>query len=225
MRTYTIWTDDNFIKLDNLVKEYKNNNLPVLHAFKKMAYELKLNPLTLRNLYYKKMKEQGVLFSKNIHHFTKVEEDILINDISNLIQHGYSIRRACMNLANHDKALFLRYQNKYRTYIKNKSINENIIPFKIREKQILSDGDISNLVFGLINLIKKNTIYEMDKKYKETIFDYQTRLNNTILELKKKNSLILEILKVKENISNPHKLEQLLRKIKINDDIHTIKEI
>lgn len=145
--------------------------------------------------------------------FNMVESEKLFNNVNNLVKSGCSVYRACMMLANYDKKLCLRYQNKYRNMQKCK--NNNIITIKPIDKK-LTDEDINNLIMGIVGLIKKTTAYSVSEHYKGIINEYNIRLNNTLIELNKKNNLLNTALKENEMLkeSKSNNLNKLLNKVK-----------
>ena len=212
-RVYNLWNSEKINTLFKEIDEYKKCGHSYIYAFKKVAEKLYVNPLTIRNLYYKKSKELGVK-NRKINPFNKDEERWLFNSVNDLINKGFSIRGACKKLANHNSGLFLRYQNKYFK-LKNKAMEENIVTMNIPNAG-LSEEDINMLFKGVITLIKNNTAYEMDRKYKLIIDDYNERLNNVIMELNKKNLLLKKVLiENKElkctKLTNVSKLQSLLK--------------
>ncbi len=212
MRAYTLWNDEKINDLLNEVDWCKKQGYPSLFAFRKLAMKLNVNPLTIRNLYYKKIKERGVK-TRKIKIFSKDEEVWLFNSVNHLIKDGCSVRGACKKLANGDKGLFLRFQNKYLK-IKNKVVNQNIITMNPPKE--FGEEDIDILLKGVVNLIKNNALCEMDRKYNLIIEDYAQKLNNALLELNKKNVLLNKVLTENEELkceklTNISKLQSLIK--------------
>lgn len=208
-----MWNKEKINILFKEIDELKKCGYSYIYAFKKVATKLNLSPLTIKNLYYKKSKELGIK-KQETKPFTKDEEKWLFDSVNNLINSGFSIRGACKKLANYDYSLFLRYQNKY-IKLKNKVMKENIVTMKISNAG-LSEDNMNMLFKAIINLIKNNTVYEMDRKYKLIIDDYATRLNNSIIELNKKNLLLKKVLIENEKLKsskfvNMTKLQSLLK--------------
>ncbi len=217
MRTYTNWNKNKIEKLLEFVKVYEMQGKSNLSAFNDFAKKLGVKTYTIRNLYYKILREKGVTKkSKNV--FSEDEKNWLLFNVQKLKQNGYSVRSACLKLANNDKSLGLRYINKYRKEEKIKISKGNIITIKPKSKA-LTDDDINNLIKGFVGLIKKNAIYELNLKYKTIIKDYNTRLNNTLIELNKKNNLLKNVLTENEILKsgkefNVEKLDKILTKVK-----------
>ena len=100
---------------------------------------------------------------------------------------------------------------------------ENIINFgDFNKKKSLTDDEIKSLFLGLVNLIKSNAVDDFSVKMKEEIYNNNKKLNSTILELKVKDEIIIDLknenkmLKSKaENLEN--KIKQLTRIVEINN--------
>lgn len=212
MRTYTKWTKSDIDKFVETVNHKVKEGKSYMQSFRECSDIYKIDCLTLRNLYYKvgigrstKPKEKP---------FTIEEIKELINNVNQLKKQGHSVRSACKLLAQGDNKLFLRLQNKYYSELKNIRQN-NILTIKPKNKA-LSDEDINNLIKGFVNLIRRNTIYDLNEKYKSIIADYNIRLNNTIIELNKKNNLLKDVLLENERLknNNNNSIDKLYDKIK-----------
>lgn len=102
---------------------------------------------------------------------------------------------------------------------------ENIIKFEdIRKKKTLSDEEIKSLFLGLVNLIKSNAIEDVSEKIKSDFKKNSIMLNNTLLELKIKDKLLIDLKKEnKELKSKADKLENKIKELKkANSNINKI---
>ena len=102
---------------------------------------------------------------------------------------------------------------------------ENIIKFEdIRKKKTLSDEEIKSLFLGLVNLIKSNAIEDVSEKIKSDFKKNSIMLNNTLLELKIKDKLLVDLKKEnKELKSKADKLENKIKELKkANSNINKI---
>ena len=100
---------------------------------------------------------------------------------------------------------------------------DNIIKFEdIRKKKPLSDEEIKSLFLGLVNLIKSSAIDDVSQKIKADYKKNSILLNNTILELKVKDQLLIDLKKENEELkSKTSKLENKLEELKrINSNIN-----
>lgn len=100
---------------------------------------------------------------------------------------------------------------------------DNIIKFEdIRKKKTLSDEEIKSLFLGLVNLIKSNAIDDVSQKIKADYKKNSILLNNTILELKVKDQLLIDLKKENEELkSKTSKLENKIEELKrLNSNIN-----
>ncbi|MGN1208515.1 MAG: hypothetical protein ACI4TI_03505 [Christensenellales bacterium] len=89
---------------------------------------------------------------------------------------------------------------------------ENIINFSdFAKKKSLTDDEIKSLFLGLVNLIKSNAIDDFSAKIKDEFKQSSMKLNSTLLELKVKDEIILDL--KKENQTLKSKTNDLINKI------------
>jgi len=82
--------------------------------------------------------------------------------------------------------------------MKNKDIN--ILKFQPKPKEILTNDEIDKVFAGLVRLIQKSAEYNAYEKAKSKINYYNKRLNETMIELNKRNLQIEELLKLNEEL-------------------------
>lgn len=207
MRTYNNWNKKD---IEALVESVENENKREsnMSVFSNLAKKYNLSPLTIRNIYYKSRTDKKMKYK----HFDMEESKSMFNQINNLVSKGNSVRKACLIMAGEDQSLFLRYQNKYRKMLKQASQNVKTIKTKDRR---LTDIDIQNLFMAVAGLIKKSTAFDIGKYYKTIINDYHLRLNNALIELNKKNTLLSEVLKENEKLKGENiNIDKLFGKVK-----------
>ena len=89
---------------------------------------------------------------------------------------------------------------------------ENIINFSdFNKKKSLSDDEIKSLFLGLVNLIKSNAIEDYNIKIKNEFRQNSQKLNSTLLELKVKDEIIIDL--KRENKELKSKTNNLIEKI------------
>ncbi len=117
----TGWKDDEKLKLWDEVKKAQKIGAPLKRVFETVAKETGRKPNSVRNYYYMKVKETGEIEQKpsTFTPFNRDEIYMLLRDLLASGARGESIRGASLKLAGGDKTLMLRYQNKYRSLIKN----------------------------------------------------------------------------------------------------------
>ncbi len=122
IRVRTGWKDEETELLLNEVKKAEEKNLPLKAVFSRVADETGRKPNSIRNYYYMKVKEGGSGLDKrtvSFTPFTKAEIRRLIADVLRAQGEGESVRSCTLRLGGGDRHKMLRYQNKYRSIIKN----------------------------------------------------------------------------------------------------------
>ncbi len=235
-----IWKEEEVYTLFKFVEKFKTNNQPLLKAFELFANEYKRKKNSVRNFYYLKLKE----FEKNpilaqklninlIAHtkteqkfFTIEETELSMNKINSLLKKGYSVRRACLEVAQGNIKEMLRLQNKYRSlklknkihdcFIKIKNSKKqlfnnnskfqqktsNILQMPNRNNPVLTDEEIKSLFMGLVNLVKKSAIDQFDKKIYKQLQDANFELRKSIKNLVTKEQEYLNLRKKFDLLSN-----------------------
>lgn len=116
----TGWKDEEKLMLWDEVKKAQKIGAPLKRVFETVAQKTGRKPNSVRNYYYMKVKETGEIEQKpsTFTPFTKEEIYMLLRTLLASGAKGESIRGASLKLADGDKTLMLRYQNKYRSLIK-----------------------------------------------------------------------------------------------------------
>ena len=116
----TGWKDEEKLMLWDEVKKAQKVGTPLKRVFETVAGATGRKPNSVRNYYYMKVKETGEIAKKpqTFTPFTKKEIYMLLRALLASAANGESIRGASLKLADGDKTLMLRYQNKYRSLIK-----------------------------------------------------------------------------------------------------------
>ena len=116
----TGWKDEEKLLLWDEVKKAHKVGTPLKRVFETVANKTGRKPNSVRNYYYMKVKETGEIEQKpsTFTPFSKEEIYMLLRTLLASGAKGESIRGASLKLANGDKTLMLRYQNKYRSLIK-----------------------------------------------------------------------------------------------------------
>ena len=142
----------------------KRDGVCLVEVFNKTAERYGMSAGSVRNIYYSnlKRKNQKGLRAKKIQPFTKQEEEDMLRKV--LVARGKttSMRSAFLQVANGDKALALRYQNKYCNMLKKqrstvlkeilyqkKSLGECFNPYlnqKKRDEKIKLEREIQELI-------------------------------------------------------------------------------
>lgn len=167
------------------VEECKQKNKPLLWAFEEIAKKFGRKKNSIRNFYYQFIsraeKEESLKEKYNINlekhikqnfsKFSSEEEAVLKQRIEEKLKQGFSVRNACLKLANNNPNLMVRYQNKYRNLTKEKTSKDNILKFPAKEKSgsDLTDEEIKSLFLGIVKLVKKNALKQADVLVKQKL--------------------------------------------------------
>ena len=104
------------------MKEAAENGRPLRDVFSEVGGRLSRKPNSIRNFYYARVREVPQLAARQapLRTFTAEELHHLLRDVLVGRGRGESVR-ACVNrLAGGDRAGMLRYQNEYRSVLKNR---------------------------------------------------------------------------------------------------------
>ena len=116
------WQQEEIDLLFSAVKEAAENGRPLRDVFSEVGGQLSRKPNSIRNFYYARVREVPQLAARQapLRTFTAEELHSLLRDVLVGRGRGESVR-ACVNrLAGGDRAGMLRYQNKYRSVLKNR---------------------------------------------------------------------------------------------------------
>ena len=229
-----VWENKEVYDLFENIEQKKKMGMSLRKAFEEHALKYNRKANSVRNYYYKeidklsqdseRLRELKINLNKHkknqSKNFSEKELSNLIDAIEKEKAKGQSVRKACFKLSNGDPVKMLRFQNKYRNYLKSKSLldnkNEttsNIIRFS-NKKQGLSENDITSLFIGLVRLVKRNLTTEIEEKQSKEKENLNQKLCKAIVEIgEKENELSslkskFEKLK-KENIMLNQKMMKL----------------
>lgn len=202
VKDFSKWKEEEVKSLFECMEKTKKNNKSLLDGFREFAKKSKRKTNSIRNYYYlevenlknnrERVKKLGInLSAHNIQNpakFSPDETEKLVTEILRLKCLGFSVRKACLKLANNSAEEMLRFQNKFRSIIKkdrplynkclmnlkkaglseqnkSKSIekSENVIYMKKPEEKKLTEQDVNSLFLGLVRLVKKNAIESIEK--------------------------------------------------------------
>ncbi len=205
-KNFKPWTEEKILHLFNFVETEKNKNVCLVKIFKDYAILTNKKPNSVRNYYYnqiehfnlnpefaKKLNVNLQLHkAKQISHFSQTETDVF-EKLNNLINKGYSVRKACLTLSNGDINYMMRLQNKYRNMKQKQQACENkeatILKFKPKSNG-LTDNDINNLFLGLVKVIKKNAVEQLNKNLVSECEWANNTLRKTLVTLNNKEKEI-----------------------------------
>ncbi|MBQ7603094.1 MAG: hypothetical protein IJU58_03025 [Clostridia bacterium] len=160
-----------------------------------------------------------------------------------------SVFSVCMEMANNNAALAQKFQNKYRNTLSNNPqlvdtvlsqlrtqgiptritfADKKILNMPTNIKQTISDQDLKALVFGVINLIQKNTETKINNDRNKELQNANNHLQKALIDIRRKNILLQELKdeneKIKINLKNSEEKQQQLKQQRDSSYL-TIKEL
>lgn len=226
----SFWQDEEVKTLFKFVEIKKYEGMALVEIFLNFANLVGRHQNSVRNYYYLEIKrlkndekrrfELGIDLSRHVskttEKFSDYETKKMMDEISELINNGYSVRGACLVLADGDESKMIRYQNKYRSIIKKENKNMgNII--KMPTANFMSDEDINALFMGLVKLVKRQ---EGERAKLEAQFEIENaneKLKSAIKEVVEKKMQIeklqAEISLLKQK-SEQNKEKEVINRIK-----------
>ena len=253
-KVYSKWSDKEVKELFYFIEECKQKNLPLTYAFSEYARLTSRKPNSVRNYYYLELEELNKNEKRRInlkidlvkhekHQFEEFNEEEtykLAYDILKQTREGKSVRSVCLSLANNDVSLMIRYQNKFRSLLKNKkqvinNIEEeldrtygktekfkknNVLMFPSIEnkkaKNKITEEELKGLFMGLIKLVKKSADLEVSNALKKECNFANENLKKALVAMRKKEEEVLSLTEEKSSLVQKVKeLEEQIIKLRI----------
>ncbi|MBQ4089346.1 MAG: hypothetical protein IJC56_05625 [Clostridia bacterium] len=116
------WSDYENRLLWETAEEAQQQGLPLKTVFERISEKTGRRPNSIRNYYYAqvRVKEGDGIHSARFTPFTQDEVDELMEKVLRARSAGQSVRSCLQDISGGDHSLMLRYQNKYRSVIKNR---------------------------------------------------------------------------------------------------------
>lgn len=116
------WQKDEIDLLFSAVKDAAQDGRPLRDVFADVGERLSRRPNSIRNFYYARVREVPELASRQtpFRAFTEEELHELLRNVLMGRGQGESVRACVTRLSGGDRAGMLRYQNKYRSVLKNR---------------------------------------------------------------------------------------------------------
>jgi len=115
------WSPEEADRLWREVRAASDTGASLRDVFERMGQALGRKPNSVRNYYYMHLRAQGDESCKRAAPFSVFSEDEIRELMRRVLRargQGQSVRACVMDLSHGDKALMLRYQNKYRAVLK-----------------------------------------------------------------------------------------------------------
>jgi len=113
---------------------------PIKSVFEKMAAMTGRKPNSIRNYYYMKLKETNPEIRASFVPFREDEVEMLVGNMLRGQAQGKSVRRIASEMGGGDKKAMLRYQNKFRSIMKNDPIYIQDMIHKLARTGEISPG-------------------------------------------------------------------------------------
>lgn len=113
------WTEEETTQLFEEARRADEEGRPVKSVFAQIAAITGRKPNSIRNYYYLKLKENSSLAKAAFVPFEDEEVESLLRTMLTAQAKGRSVRSVANELGNGDQKAMLRYQNKYRSTLRN----------------------------------------------------------------------------------------------------------
>lgn len=116
------WQDKEINVLFEAVREATRSGRPLRDVFADVACELNRKPNSIRNFYYARVRELPEMEARKapFRTFSQGELHQLLRTVLIARGNGESVRACVTKMADGDRGRMLRYQNKYRSILKNR---------------------------------------------------------------------------------------------------------
>lgn len=130
------WREDEVELLFEVVRATTDEGRPLREAFEDVAGRLGRKPNSIRNFYYAKTREMPDAQTRKASFtmFTEEELDELLRTVLLARGAGESVRACVTRMACGDRQRMLRYQNKYRSILKNKPERLRDVAQRLRQE-------------------------------------------------------------------------------------------
>jgi hypothetical protein len=259
-KNYCEWKTKEVKELFAFIENCKEKNLPLTFAFNQYAKQTDRKPNSVRNYYYLELSELERNERRRVNldidltkhtkqkfrEFTKEEEYKMAFYILQKNREGKSVRKSCLELSKNDVNEMIRYQNKFRSLIKNNNgliegINKkldvtmgvkgefktsNVLNFPASKSQVaknkLTDEELKGLFMGLVKLVKKSASLEIANSLKQECSFANENLRKTLVAMRQKQEEIAKLSSVNKELSE--KVKQLEDKL-IDLRVQAVKNI
>ena len=232
---YCRWTDREIKTLFSHIEMCNEKGMTLTEGFASYATTSGRKPNSVRNYYYAELenleknesmrKKLGIDLSlhkkTNPNFFSSDETNQVMQQISDFVKKGVSVRKACLTLAKGDITKMVRLQNKYRTMIKqtkqeNKELPQNIISMPQKTMR-LTETEINSLFLGLVKLIKSSVKQELNLKLQKDTENANLLLRQTLVNLSSKEQQIEKLKKSFEVLKQENKkLDEKIKELRVS---------
>lgn len=196
------WQQEEIDLLFLAVQEAADSGKPLRDVFVRVGEQLARKPNSIRNFYYARVREAPELAARQtpFRSFTPEEVHQLLRDVLIGRGQGESVRACVTRLAHGDRAGMLRYQNKYRSILKNKPEMLLEVAEELRMEGLPCPENAAAC-----------RRYERASKAPETLRRLESHMDDPAVRAMTENLLaLLEQKESQETLANP-RLEKTLR--------------
>ena len=120
VRAHGGWREDEIDQLWRQIQTANESGQPLRAVFERMGETLGRKPNSVRNYYYMQLRPRDSQARRAAPFETFTDQQVrdLVRGVLTARAQGQSVRAAVMSLSGGDRALMLRYQNKYRSVLK-----------------------------------------------------------------------------------------------------------
>lgn len=115
------WQQEETALLFSAIREAAADGTPLRDVFERVGRQLNRKPNSIRNYYYARIRDMPELApgKTTFRVFDQEELHLLLRDVLMARGRGESVRACVTRRAGGDRSMMLRYQNKYRSILKN----------------------------------------------------------------------------------------------------------
>ena len=138
MGRHSGWSEEENRLLWETADEAQQQGLPLKQVFERIAQQTGRRPNSIRNYYYAQVREKGGehIPMPRFVPFASGEVEQLVEQVLRARAQGKSVRACLQELSGGDHSLMLRYQNKYRSVLKNRPELIDAAVEKLRQEGI-----------------------------------------------------------------------------------------
>lgn len=139
------WQQQEIDLLFSAVQNAAQSGRPLRDVFEDVGTQLSRKPNSIRNFYYARVREAPELSARQtpFRAFSQEELAHLLRQVLIGRGEGKSVRACVTQLANGDRTGMLRYQNKYRSILKNKPEMLETIAEELRQEGLPCPQDVT----------------------------------------------------------------------------------
>lgn len=132
------WSEQENNLLWETADEAQQRGLPLKQVFERIAEQTGRRPNSIRNYYYAQVRQRegDERVSARFVPFEEQEVESLVEDVLRARARGQSVRSCLQEMSGGDHSLMLRYQNKYRSVLKNRPELIERTMSKLREEGV-----------------------------------------------------------------------------------------